>query len=69
MLRWESAEDSDSAARGHAQGRSRGRRGASLINMPWREVLTVKSFIFVGSQFSWIHENGYIRGDVISWVG
>ena len=24
---------------------------------------------FRGAQFSWIHENGYIRGDVISWVG
>ena len=24
---------------------------------------------FRGAKFSWIHENGYIRGDVISWVG
>ena len=24
---------------------------------------------FRGAQFSWIHENGYIRGDVISWIG
>ena len=24
---------------------------------------------FRGAQFSWIHENRYIRGDVISWVG
>ena len=23
---------------------------------------------FRGAQFSWIHENEYIRGDVISWV-
>ena len=24
---------------------------------------------FRGAKFLWIHENGYIRGDVISWVG
>ena len=24
---------------------------------------------FHGAQFSWIHENGYIRGDENSWVG
>ena len=24
---------------------------------------------FRGAQFSWIHENGYIRGEVISWIG
>ena len=23
---------------------------------------------FRGAQFSWIHENEYIRGDVISWI-
>ena len=34
-----------------------------------QKVMYCEIIYFRGAQFSWIHENGYIRGDVISWVG
>ena len=33
---------------------------------PWKYCEIID---FRGAHFSWIHENGYIPGDVISWVG
>ena len=42
----------------------------SILDINTRsEVAYCEIIYFRGAQFSWIHENGYIRGDVISWVG
>ena len=46
-------------------------RSGEVINLIGRrhEANYCEIIYFRGAQFSWIHENGYIRGDVISWVG
>ena len=45
------------------------RKETNELQLQSADALYCEIIYFRGAKFSWIHENGYIRGDVISWVG